>query len=188
MNFLPLTKIDQQNYDSFCQKIDKYGRENETMTQCWKTTASLSAQGYGQMWCQGKLWQLHRFSYWIHNGQPELVKGMDVSHKCDNKECCNPEHLEYISHRQNCLDAVERIREVAPKKEVKKGNWSHVNQLGDQSGENNVKAKLDWERVREMRADYAANKKYGYLTKLAKKYGIAYTTAQKIVDNSLWKE
>jgi len=150
-----------------------------------------SSAGYGQIMFQNKAWLTHTYSYYIHNGKPELLTGMVVAHKCDNKECANPEHLEYITHTQNCKDAVERIREKKPEKEKRFGNFipsSASFKSGEQLGENNMNSKLNWEKVREIRARYKAGLKYGELKKMAEEYGVAYITMQKIVSNKLWIE
>jgi len=48
----------------------------------------------------------HRLSYYKHYGEyPELVR-----HKCDNRSCINPEHLESGSHRDNALDKNKQFR------------------------------------------------------------------------------
>jgi hypothetical protein len=46
-------------------------------------------------------WMLaHRFMYYDATGDwAQLVR-----HMCDNRGCCNPDHLEAGSHRQNRLD------------------------------------------------------------------------------------
>ncbi len=174
-------------------KINKFGspRNNHSLSGCWSHRMGISSSGYGQIMFQYKAWHHHVYSWWIHSGKPEFKEGYDVSHKCDNKECCNPEHLEYITHEQNCLDAVARVRTLLPEKPKREGNFIASGgswKKGEQSGENNVNSKLDWVKVRAIRARHKAGLKYGELKKMAAEYGIAYNTIQKIVDNSLWKE
>lgn len=55
-------------------------------------------------------------------------------------------------------------------------------------GENNVKAILTWDQVREIRRRKEAGLKYGELKKMAEEYGIVYGTIQRIVGGTLWKE
>jgi len=188
-----LTELDKQNYAKFMSKVNKFGspRSNHSLSGCWTHRLGVSSCGYGQIMFNGKAWLGHRYSYWIHNGKPEMEKGWVVAHKCDNKECCNPEHLEYITHDQNCKDAVTRIRTINPEKPKREGNFiapSTSFKPGTQTGENNLNSKLTWEKVREMRARHRAGLAYGGLKKLATEYGIAYITAQKIVGNKLWIE
>jgi hypothetical protein len=48
----------------------------------------------------------HRFAWLIATG--ELLDGMVINHKCCNKLCVNPDHLEQVTQRQNMEDAYEK--------------------------------------------------------------------------------
>ena len=37
----------------------------------------------------------HRFSYMLHNNVFDLSKEIQISHRCHNKRCVNPEHLSF---------------------------------------------------------------------------------------------
>lgn len=50
--------------------------------------------------------QLHRHVYEECFG--DIPEGMFICHKCDNKKCINPEHLEVGTHEKNVQDAVDR--------------------------------------------------------------------------------
>ena len=54
----------------------------------------------------GRIQFVHRASYIQHFGL--IPKGLVVRHKCDNKACFNPAHLEVGTHYDNACDAVER--------------------------------------------------------------------------------
>lgn len=185
--------LDKQNYEKFMSKINKFGspRSNHSLSGCWTHITSVSSGGYGQIQFQNQKWDMHRYSYYIHNGKPELLVGMVVAHKCDNKECCNPDHLEYITHEQNCKDAVARIRTIKPKKEKREGNFHATSgsiKPGEQLGEANNNAILNWDKVRAIRARHKAGLAYGGLKKMAEEYGVKYITMQRIVANTLWIE
>ena len=51
----------------------------------------------------------HRISYEAFSGK-KVRKKQVIRHKCDNPQCCNPEHLEPGTQRQNCLDTIKRNR------------------------------------------------------------------------------
>ena len=48
----------------------------------------------------------HRVSYFLHHG--EIQTSMVVRHRCDNKICTNPDHLQIGTHAENMNDIAER--------------------------------------------------------------------------------
>jgi len=173
-------------------KINKLGSpRTHGLSQCWTHTTVSSSSGYGQIMFQTQAWGLHRYSFWIHNGKPELIKGWDTSHKCDNKECCNPDHLEYIPHEQNVLDAVQRVKIIKPNKIKKAGTYKATSasfKPGDMAGENNSTAVLNWEKVREIRMTHSKGLKYGDLKKMSIKYGTTVRSIENVINKKTWTE
>jgi hypothetical protein len=104
-------------------KIQKFGspRSNHGLSGCWTHTTAPSSNGYGQIVINNKTWNLHRLSWWLHNGCPTdgnfYDRKWEVAHACDNKECANPEHLSLETAQKNKEDAVTRIRVIKPAKE-----------------------------------------------------------------------
>jgi hypothetical protein len=47
----------------------------------------------------GRSLPVHRIAYELTKGQ--ILDGMDIDHRCRNRACCNPDHLEAVSHREN---------------------------------------------------------------------------------------
>lgn len=62
----------------------------------WKLTSS---NGYGRFGVNGFRVLAHRFSFMIYNGS--ILEGNQINHKCRNKMCVNPKHLEQVSPKQN---------------------------------------------------------------------------------------
>ena len=70
-------------------------------TGCWNWNGCKSAKGYGRFQLLGKTYNAHRISYVIHGGT--LLTGKEIDHKCRNRSCVNPFHLQQISHKENVL-------------------------------------------------------------------------------------
>lgn len=64
--------------------------------------------GYAQIVVGGKKHHVHRYLYRELFG--EIPEGHDIRHKCDNRKCINPEHLETGTRLQNVHDAITRGR------------------------------------------------------------------------------
>lgn len=74
---------------------------------CWEWTGHTTCNGYGIIQLGGRLHRkrtrAHKVAYELYMGP--IPEGMLVLHKCDNKLCVNPEHLELGDHSKNLKDA-----------------------------------------------------------------------------------
>jgi hypothetical protein len=82
---------------------------NKTDT-CWLWTGCCHKKGYGQFKINGKTVKAHRWSYEQHKGA--IPEGLMMRHKCDVRNCVNPDHLEVGTNTDNMRDMVERGRHV----------------------------------------------------------------------------
>lgn len=80
------------------------GRIIQTRSGCWEWQGFRHHSGYGAVNWRGKPWRVHRLAYRLWKG--EIPAGLDVCHACDNKPCCNPDHLWAGDQRANSLDVV----------------------------------------------------------------------------------
>jgi hypothetical protein len=108
-------------------------------TGCWEFNGKLKL-GYGVFKLHdgtrnGKSVLAHRYLYQIKN-KLELNSKIFVCHKCDNRKCCNPDHMFIGTAKDNFEDMVS-----------KKG--SHLIQFG----EKNLSHKLTTEQIVAIRED-----------------------------------
>ena len=66
---------------------------------CWLWTGAKNDMGYGQMTVEGRTQYVHRILYERCKGA--IPKGHEIDHLCRTPPCCNPEHLEAVTHRVN---------------------------------------------------------------------------------------
>lgn len=71
----------------------------EPNTGCWLWTESLDSGGYGRIRINGVLVSSHRAAYRIFVG--EVPSGMELDHLCRVRSCCNPDHLEAVTPKEN---------------------------------------------------------------------------------------
>ena len=57
---------------------------------------ALNLDGYFRKRVKGKLMMYHRYIYELEGG--EIPIGYEVDHKCRNRNCINPEHLQVLSN------------------------------------------------------------------------------------------
>jgi hypothetical protein len=76
--------------------------------ECWEYRGWIGEHGYGVIKIIDSNWLAHRVSYTLFYGHisPDLV----IRHKCDNKSCVNPYHLETGTQQDNVMDCVIRNR------------------------------------------------------------------------------
>ena len=77
-------------------------------TGCWEWKKAIDKHGYGLVTWKCKQWFSHRFSFMAFNGVDP--KDQLVRHRCDNRKCCNPAHLELGTPKDNTNDAINRGR------------------------------------------------------------------------------
>jgi hypothetical protein len=79
-------------------------------TGCWNWKGKPRKNGYCRTHFMRVCEYVHRMSYLTFVGT--IPEGMDVRHKCDNRRCCNPDHLLIGTRLQNMQDAVSRNRQA----------------------------------------------------------------------------
>jgi HNH endonuclease len=104
---IPIPSLKHKIVSKVYQQINYNGPVlNESLGKCWVWTGSTYRNGYGRIRIHGNSYSTHRLLYYLHNGIDPM--NMLVCHKCDNKLCCNPNHLFVGSHIDNARDSIDK--------------------------------------------------------------------------------
>ena len=87
--------------DSFRDKIVISITNFYNDSPCWEWIASLNNKGYGRFMYERTAWLSHRFAYTVL--VETIQDGLELDHLCRNIICCNPSHLEAVTHQENML-------------------------------------------------------------------------------------
>jgi len=85
--------------DRFWAKVEK----SATPGACWNWLGSVNNQGYGSIRIKPKPASptlVHRYAYELLVGP--IPEGMELDHRCRNRGCVNPAHLEVVTRSENC--------------------------------------------------------------------------------------
>lgn len=152
--------------ERFWRQVDKKS-ENE----CWNWTGKALITGYGKIGLGGRYGKsllAHRYSWMLHNGPIPEDKtqhhGMIIMHKCDNRLCVNPNHLQLGTQKDNVHDMWNKGRSV--NKQLK--------------GEAHHNSKFTADQVRQIRTSSLSN------AELGRQYGVPRATIRYIRVNG-WK-
>ena len=74
---------------------------------CWLWQKSMFANGYGKIHINLKAKGAHVVSFETFNNK-KIQKGLLCLHRCDVRQCINPEHLYEGTYKDNRIDCLER--------------------------------------------------------------------------------
>lgn len=80
--------------DRFWSRVDKSAPNG-----CWVWTAGKISAGYGTISFGGRDRRTHCVAWEFQHGP--VPDGLELDHLCRNRACCNPAHLEPVTHREN---------------------------------------------------------------------------------------
>jgi HNH endonuclease len=145
----------------FWKKVDKRGPN-----ECWPWLAGVNNKGYGTFRDAGapRGWKASapNVAFRLTYGR----KPKEIDHTCCNTLCCNPAHLEDVTHSENMRRIWQRGR----------GNWGYL------TGTKNGRSKLTREQVEAIKKDprpsraIAGEYKINKSTVLRVKSGLSYKT------------
>ncbi len=127
--------------------------------ECLEWTGGCFNTGYGQTKVNGKTWLTHRLALHLEGID---TTGHYVLHSCDNRLCCNPDHLRTGTAAENSADMTSRGRQTRGTK---------VNT-----------AKLTEQDVIEIRAITGMSQ-----VAIAERYGVTDMNINYIINRKSWK-
>ena len=141
--------MDEATLARFMAKVDRTG-------ECWLWTGGKNRDGYGVM-KMDNMKLTHRLSFLYHHG--EIPVDCVVRHKCRNRHCVNPDHLEVGTQSDNMKD---RIRDET------------------------MPVKLTADQVTQIRilAEIGIDRRYETLAEL---FGVSSSTIKDVVRRRYWK-
>ena len=68
-------------------------------TPCWVWKQGKTTAGYGETWDGKHVRYTHRVAWEAVHGQ--LAEGMTIHHRCEQRDCLNPVHMEALTRREH---------------------------------------------------------------------------------------
>lgn len=132
---------------------------------CWEWKGSTVYRGYGRFRISIKdgFVAAHRFALHLATGISLETEKL-ACHKCNNRKCCNPDHLYWGTAQENSNDCIRSNRQAA--------------------GSKNGSSKLTESQVLEIRA-MVSTKKYTY-NQVAAKYNVSRSCIAKLSQGRFW--
>ena len=97
-------EIDER-YSYIVGKI-KYVK-NSLGTPCWITLYKPNKSGYCSFSVNNRPISIHVYSYIYFKGA--IPSGLELDHLCRVRNCCNPDHLEAVTRKENFLRSTSPI-------------------------------------------------------------------------------
>lgn len=157
------TNLSETNTNRFWSKVGFTANPN----CCWEYNGTINKGGYGYIDFihEEKRIKLkaHRLSYFLTNKKDPV--GYVVMHKCDNRKCCNPKHLELGSDNDNLQYCKNKGR--------------------NNRGEQNIHAKRTKEQILEIRKLFSD----GIMSRheIARQFKMPYNSVVSIILRRDWK-
>jgi hypothetical protein len=158
---------DRYDWYRFWSKVDI----KDDIDKCWNWTKSLTIHGYGQFNIGDVMVGSSRVSYILSKGS--IPNELQVQHTCNNRRCCNPNHL-ILGDQSDNMKYMFKCNRQSKK-------------FRGPSGENHGQAILTGDQVREIHKMHYENPEL-YIWKIAKMFKVTDRTVSNILSGKNWRD
>lgn len=142
-------------------------------SECWNWSGCVQANGYGRVRFKGKTVYAHRLAFFFFHGRWPKFLGC---HTCDNRKCCNPEHVHDADHQWNSSDASQKGRTSSGVKHALTV-LKHARKIG-----NAKLTEADAQKIREL---LSSGESVG---KVASDFGVSKSNVWLIRKGKAWRQ
>lgn len=120
----------------------------KTADECWLFRGTLNDGGYGQIRDGQRMRSVHVVMY--EDAKGPVPAGLELDHLCRRRPCCNPDHLEAVTHQVNVIRgmvpavALKRVAEF----QQRQRELTHCKRGHPFSEENTYRTKVGWRQCR----------------------------------------
>lgn len=125
----------------------------QSKSECWEWNGYVRPDGYGETrWKKNSKWGhelVHRLTYQAYVGP--IPFELQIDHICKNTRCCNPNHLQAVTAKQNCATRNDRSdwthcshgHEFTPENTMKRGSYRQCRTCHNEANRRNRPPKTE---------------------------------------------